>query len=358
MADPLLSPTVGGAFWLASGAAVTVAARRVRRTDDERLVPLMGVLGAFVFAAQMLNFAIPGTGSSGHLGGGLLLAILLGPSAALVVMASVLTVQSLFFADGGLLALGCNVFNMGVVPALLAAPLVYRPVAGTRGDPARIAAAALLAAILALQLGALGVVAQSRLSAVASLPTVGFLLLMQPIHLAIGIVEGLATAAIVVFTARMRPDLLATGHAMDPARTRPLRPVLLAIAATALLLAGGLSLLASSRPDGLEWTIERLGGSASLPTPPEAMHAALERIQSATAVLRDYSLGRAAAGHAAPAAQDPLAAAQGAGMPAAAGDAGGAATATDSSGAGLIGGVLTLALVLAAGARLRRQRRS
>ena len=90
----------------------------------------MGMLGAFVFAAQMINFSIPGTGSSGHLGGALLLAILLGPHAAFVVVASVLTVQALFFADGGLLALGANLFNLGVLPCYLAYPLVYRPLAG------------------------------------------------------------------------------------------------------------------------------------------------------------------------------------------------------------------------------------
>ncbi len=82
------------------------------------MIPLMGVLGAFIFAAQMINFTIPGTGSSGHLGGGMILAILLGPHAAFLVMASVLTVQALFFADGGLLALGCNIWNLGVLSLL------------------------------------------------------------------------------------------------------------------------------------------------------------------------------------------------------------------------------------------------
>ena len=94
----------------------------------------MGVAGAFVFAAQMLNFAIPGTGSSGHLGGALLLAILLGPEAAFLVMASILAVQALFFADGGLLALGCNIFNLGFFPAFVAYPLVYRRIVGDGPD--------------------------------------------------------------------------------------------------------------------------------------------------------------------------------------------------------------------------------
>ena len=119
-------------MWLAAGAAMAWPAQQLQLQPDDRRVPLMGMLGAFVFAAQMVNFSIPGTGSSGHLGGGLLLAILLGPHAALVVIASVLTVQALFFADGGLLALGANLFNLGVLPCFVVYPLVYRPLAGRR----------------------------------------------------------------------------------------------------------------------------------------------------------------------------------------------------------------------------------
>ena len=124
MADALISPAVGGTMWAASAAAIGWSARRLRReeagagTAGDRTA-LMGVLGAFVFAAQMINISIPATGSSGHLGGGILLAALLGPWAALPVIASVLIVQALFFADGGLLALGCNIVNLGVIPCLL-----------------------------------------------------------------------------------------------------------------------------------------------------------------------------------------------------------------------------------------------
>ena len=117
MADGFISPAVGCTMWAASAAITTLCARKVRQEKEMRLVPLMGVLGAFIFACQMLNFTIPGTGSSGHLGGGLILAVLLGPYAGFLVMAAILTVQALFFADGGLLALGCNIFNMGFSPA-------------------------------------------------------------------------------------------------------------------------------------------------------------------------------------------------------------------------------------------------
>ena len=108
MADALLSPAVGGTMWAASALSIAYSSKKLRSEADDRKVPLMGVLGAFVFAAQMINFTIPATGSSGHLGGGLLLAILLGPHAAFLTIASVLVVQALFFADGGLLALGCK----------------------------------------------------------------------------------------------------------------------------------------------------------------------------------------------------------------------------------------------------------
>ena len=113
MADALLSPAVGGAFYALSGGALALSARKFRDEGDPSKVPLMGVLGAFVFAAQMINFSIPGTGSSGHLGGGMLLAMLLGPWAGFISLASALVIQALFFADGGLLALGCNIWNMG-----------------------------------------------------------------------------------------------------------------------------------------------------------------------------------------------------------------------------------------------------
>ena len=112
----------------------------------------MGVLGAFVFSAQMINFSIPGTGSSGHLGGGMLLAILLGPYAAFVVIASVIAVQAFFFADGGILALGCNVFNLGFFPCFVAYPLIYRSIAGTRSTQGRILAGSVLSAVIGLEM--------------------------------------------------------------------------------------------------------------------------------------------------------------------------------------------------------------
>ena len=130
MADALVSPAVGTTLWAAAAGLVAWSARALRKMQDEQQTALMGVLGAFIFAAQMINFSIPGTGSSGHLCGGLMAAILLGPHAAFLVIVSVLAVQALFFMDGGLLAMGANIINMGFFSAFVAYPLVFRPIAG------------------------------------------------------------------------------------------------------------------------------------------------------------------------------------------------------------------------------------
>jgi cobalt/nickel transport system permease protein len=287
MADALLSPAVGGAMWLASGAALAFAARRVQTSAREERVPLMGVLGAFVFAAQMINFAIPGTGSSGHLGGGLLLAILLGPHAALIVIASVLAVQALLFADGGLLAFGANVLNVGVVPCLLTYPLVYRPLAGADPTSRRAAVATVVAAVIALQLGALGVVVQTSASGIASLPAPAFLALMLPIHLAIGLIEGFATVAIVRFIARVQPELLGERETAA-ARRRPLA-IAAPVAIAAALIAGGLSWFASDRPDGLEWSIAH-AAEAPIAVPANGVHQMAAGVQARTALAPEYSI--------------------------------------------------------------------
>ena len=193
MADALISPTVGGVMWATSAGMAAYASRQVQKDLDERKVPLMGVLGAFIFAAQMINFAIPGTGSSGHISGGLILAILLGPYAGFLTIASVLTIQALFFADGGLLSLGCNIFNLGFYGCFIVYPLIYKQLVKAKLSPWRILIGSTLAAIIALQLGAVSVVLETLFSRNSELPFKTFLILMQPIHLAIGIVEGLVT---------------------------------------------------------------------------------------------------------------------------------------------------------------------
>lgn len=288
MSDALVSPEVAATAGAASLLLLGTAVRKLRRQrhEDERLVPLMGVTGAFVFAAQMINFTIPGTGSSGHLIGGILLAALLGPWAALLTLTSVLILQCLLFADGGLLALGCNLFNMAVLSCLVAYPLIYRPIAGRTPTQRRILFASIAAGIVALELGALAVVLETELSGITALPTGRFLLLMTPIHLLIGIGEGLGTAAVLCAVRRYRPELLRPEtHSTDKRRNRRL---LVSFACGALLLGGLFSWLASSHPDGLEWSIERLTGSAELIAPLDTPHEAASAFQQRTALLPDY----------------------------------------------------------------------
>ena len=131
-------------------------------------------------------------------------------------MASILTIQALFFADGGLLALGCNIFNMGFFPCFVAFPLIYKRIAANSLERKRILAASMVASIIGLQLGALGVVTETFFSDISELAFKTFVLLMLPIHLAIGIVEGFVTASVVSFVTRNRPGVLqmAAEHSM------------------------------------------------------------------------------------------------------------------------------------------------
>jgi cobalt/nickel transport system permease protein len=287
MADALLSPVVGAVGWAGACGLSLYSARKVQAAQDEKLVPLMGVSAAFVFAAQMVNFTIPGTGSSGHLGGGLLLAAMLGPHAALLAIASVLTVQALLFGDGGLLALGCNIINLGLFPCFVAYPL-YRAILGKAPSRARLMAGSLASAVVALQLGAFAVVIETLLSGKAQLPLFAFALLMQPIHLAIGVVEGLATATVLLFVTKARPALLEGATA---AASRAGSSAVLALGLTALLIGGGLSALASTQPDGLEWSLSRAAGTQALDAPRDGAHGFFAGLQKKTALLPDYGFG-------------------------------------------------------------------
>lgn len=340
MADALISPAVGGTMWAASAGLIAWCARKVRAACDDRLVPMMGVMGAFVFASQMINFSIPGTGSSGHLGGGLILTVLLGPHAAFLVIASVLTVQSLFFADGGLLALGCNIFNLGFFPAFIAYPLVYRRIAGAARAGSRAWAAAIAAAVVGLQFGAFGVVCETRLSGISELPFGTFLILMQPIHLAIGVVEGLATAAVVGFVARARPEAIATIPVPQGGR-RSLGPVLVGLLIATSLVGGGLSWFASTHPDGLDWAIEKVTGKGELEGAEGGLRGQMAQVQERTAFLPDYGFKQA----------------DSAAEPTATETETWPAVSAGTSVSGIVGGLITLAVAGLIGYALRKGRR-
>ena len=290
MADALLSPAVGTTLWAGTVAVGGYASKKLKAQIDDRMIPLMGVLGAFIFAAQMINFTIPGTGSSGHLGGGMILAILLGPHAAFLVMASVLTVQALFFADGGLLALGCNIWNLGFYPCFLVYPLIYKPLTGGSKNPGRILAASIASAVVALQFGAFSVVMETLLSGKSELPLGAFVLLMQPIHLAISIIEGFVTAGIINYVRGARPEILDSIAASRPLGAGiSLKKVMMTFAVLAVITGGALSWCASTHPDGLEWSVEKIYGRGELPEQEHGIAPVLKDLQEKTAFLPDYS---------------------------------------------------------------------
>ena len=285
MADALLSPGVGAAMCAVSVGAMAYSGVKMKGgREAEKKLPMMAVSGAFVFAAQMINFTIPGTGSSGHIGGGILLSALLGGPAALLTIAAVLVIQCLMFADGGLLALGCNIFNMGVLPCLVVYPLLFRRVFGRKTSRGRLMAASILSAVVGLQLGAFGVVLETTASGISALPFSTFVLLMQPIHFAIGLVEGIVTGAVLLFVYETRPEIL-DGAQKEP-ESHSVRRTAIVFAVAALLVAGGLSLFASGLPDGLEWAMEKTAGTTELEVQGAAEKAA--DIQEKTALMPDY----------------------------------------------------------------------
>ncbi len=211
--DGFLSVATAATAYVASGAAVAYAARRSSAQLDERQVPLMGVSAAFIFAAQMLNFPVAG-GTSGHLLGAALAAILLGPWAGMLVMTSVVALQALLFQDGGLLALGANVLNMAVVGTLVGYG-AYRLLARLPGRLGLYAGG--------LAAGWLSVVASALLAAVelAVSGTAAWALVLPAMagtHALIGACEGLITVGVLAFVAVARADLLRRPAAREVAQ--------------------------------------------------------------------------------------------------------------------------------------------
>lgn len=290
MADALVAPAVAGTMYVAAGAAAAYSIKKVREEDDPKKIPLMGVMGAFVFATQMINFTIPGTGSSGHLCGGMMLSALLGPYAGFLTMIGVLLIQCLLFADGGLLAFGCNVWNMAFYGCFIGALLIWKPLMKSGMTKAKIIAASILGCVLTLQFGAFSVTVETLASGITDLPFGVFVATMQPIHLAIGLGEGLITAAVLVFVSQARPELLYGVTEADKKKegSFSFKKTIAILAVIAALIGGGLSLFASAYPDGLEWSMEQITGSTELEAAGGAYDAAAG-IQDATALLPDYA---------------------------------------------------------------------
>lgn len=249
--DGFLSPLVSIILWLFSILVVGLALKRVNRDLGERQVPLMGVLAAAIFAGQMLNFTVAG-GTSGHLMGAALATILLGPWAAVLVMTTVVGVQALIFQDGGLLALGANIFNMGVVGVMIAY-LVYQIFYKLFGRRTwGLFLSGFIAAWFSIIMASLGVGLQLALSGTS--PANIAIPVMAGIHALIGVGEGLITIGALAFINAARPDLLRSEKTSQAGGW----PVWAAGLILALLLAIA-SPLASAHPDGLEWVAEQQG---------------------------------------------------------------------------------------------------
>ncbi|SCY04663.1 energy-coupling factor ABC transporter permease [Butyrivibrio sp. INlla14] len=291
MADALVAPAVAGTMYVLSTGAAGVSVKKVREENDPKKIPVMGVMGAFVFATQMLNFTIPGTGSSGHLCGGMMLSAMLGPYAGFLTMIGVLLVQCLLFADGGLLALGCNIWNMAFYGCFIGALLIWRPIMKKGASRLKIAIASILGCVLTLQLGAFSVTLETFFSGITELPFSVFMATMQPIHLAIGFVEGLITAAVLIFVNEARPELLwGVGRDENVVKEGKLsfKGTILAIAVAAAICGGAISLFASAFPDGLEWSMEQVAGTTELEAE-GGVYDTAAGIQETTSLLPDYA---------------------------------------------------------------------
>lgn len=295
MADALISPVVGGAMWAASAGISYYSVKKIQNDFNENIelnekkIPLMGVMGAFVFASQMINFTIPMTGSSGHIGGGMILAALLGSYAGFLTLLSILAVQALFFADGGLLALGCNIFNMGFYTCFVAYPLIYKKIIEGKFSKKKILIASLLSVIIGLQLGSFSVVLQTLLSGKTELPFETFVIFMQPIHLAIGIVEGFITSAVLTFVYSIRPEILniVIVNEEQNIKNTSYKKMIFSLLLIAIVTGGIISWFASSNPDGLEWSIEKTISSEELNNESN-IHGYFSNLQERIAFLPDY----------------------------------------------------------------------
>jgi cobalt/nickel transport system permease protein len=238
-----------------SAVGVGFALRQVRRELPPRRVPLLGLSAAFLFAAQMVNFPVAG-GTSGHLVGGTLVAALLGPSAAVVVVTTVLIVQCFLFQDGGVMALGANVFNMAILNSVIGY-VIYRVVChwltGIRGRVTAIAFAAWCATVLA------AICCAGQLAWSGTIPWPVAFPAMAIVHMFIGVGEGLISALVFLAVCRARPDLITeTASAGQPQRLGELvRYGLLVTLGVAVFVAP----FACSWPDGLDFVAEKFGFS-------------------------------------------------------------------------------------------------
>jgi cobalt/nickel transport system permease protein len=291
MANELLSIPVAAGTLTIAAAGLGLICRKLRRIITSDKLALMGILGAFVFAAQMVNFQLPAMpGTSGHMVGAVLLAIILGPHAAAIVISSVVIIQCLIFQDGGLLALGCNIINMALVPSYLGY-FLYKTVTKGRSGSLWVYIGTMLACVIAIEAGAVLVPIEAAISGILAVPFSTFLLTMLGVHLLVGLVEGLITVAVLGYLQQVRPDIVLDSL---PGKVRLSKKVVLAtLLVFTVVIGAGLSLLACGLPDGLEWSY------AERPDQPEFKSAvenndpriaAVDDFQSKYSPLPDYSI--------------------------------------------------------------------
>lgn len=250
--DGFLTTWVSIIGWILAVAVIVLALRQTRKQLGERQVPIMGVLAAFIFAAQAINFPVA-AGTSGHLLGGALAAIVMGPWAATLIMTSVIGVQSFLFQDGGLLALGWNILNMGVLTAFTGYMVFGALGKMAGGTGAAKIAASFAAAWLSVEVGAIATAIELGISGTVPL-SIG-LPAMAGVHALIGLGEGLITSGAITLLRASRPEVLSAGEEA-PGRTSS--GFVLAGLLVALLVAA-FSPLASPRPDGLEFVAQQRG---------------------------------------------------------------------------------------------------
>jgi cobalt/nickel transport system permease protein len=291
MANELLSiPVATGTLAIACGGLGFIC-RKVRQVIAADRLALMGILGAFVFAAQMVNFQLPAMpGTSGHLVGAVLLAIILGPHLAAIVISSVVIVQCLIFQDGGLLALGCNIINIALVPSYLGY-FLYRTITNGRFSSLKVYIGAMLASVIAMEAGAILVAFQAAMSGVLAVPLSTFLITMIGVHFLVGFVEGLVTVTVLAYLQQLRPDIVADSL---PGKVRLSKNAVLAtLGILAVLIGAGLSLLASDLPDGLEWSYAERPDEPEFETVVSNTDSRIKSVddfQSKYSLMPDYSM--------------------------------------------------------------------
>jgi cobalt/nickel transport system permease protein len=242
--DGFLTNRIAMSLDVVSGASILYAARRAKVDFAGRMVPIMGVLAAFVFAAQMLNFPIIG-GTSGHLIGGSLLAILLGPMAGFLAMATVIIAQALFLQDGGLVALGANIFNICAVTCF-SGYAIYKLLGGGKGGGKRLFVGGFLAGWFSVMLSAACCAFQMGLS--GAIPLRIGLTAMLGYHALVGVFEGMLTAGVLSFLFKVRPDLMQIDRSIRFGLLDWIGATLFVAIPIYILIAAG----SSSLPDPLE----------------------------------------------------------------------------------------------------------